>query len=197
MVATSSWSCKFVPGFFPGFFRGAPQQLADHHSSLTAVVLKAHPSSKGTVQLTGSHPQDKLNIQKLHFQDRDGQSDIVALRGAINQARNLVSSSTIALFVENEVMPGSNVTSDEDVDNYILNRVFGHHACCTNPMGPDSDPNAVLDGDFRVKGVDRLRVVDASSWPQVPGFFITTPTYMISEKAADVIIANAKQQSPG
>ncbi|KAF8882000.1 glucose-methanol-choline oxidoreductase, partial [Infundibulicybe gibba] len=63
-----------------------------------------------------------------------------------------------------------------------------HHACCTNPMGPDNDNNAVLDGYFRVRGVSNLRVVDASSWPVVPGYFITTPTYMMSEKAADVII---------
>ncbi|KAJ7844739.1 hypothetical protein B0H14DRAFT_2180520, partial [Mycena olivaceomarginata] len=63
-------------------------------------------------------------------------------------------------------------------------------ACCTNPMGTDDDPNAVLDGNFKVRGVDnlRLRVVDISSWPNIPGWFVTTPTYMISEKAADVII---------
>ncbi|KAF8882013.1 glucose-methanol-choline oxidoreductase, partial [Infundibulicybe gibba] len=63
-----------------------------------------------------------------------------------------------------------------------------HHACCTNPMGADNDKNAVLDGNFRVRGVANLRVVDASSWPTVPGYFVTTPIYMISEKAADVII---------
>ncbi|KAJ7153620.1 glucose-methanol-choline oxidoreductase, partial [Mycena filopes] len=63
-----------------------------------------------------------------------------------------------------------------------------HHACCTNPMGADGDPNAVLDGKFRVRGVENLRVVDISSWPKVPGWFVTTPTYMISEKAADVIM---------
>ncbi|KAF8069133.1 glucose-methanol-choline oxidoreductase, partial [Lyophyllum atratum] len=73
--------------------------------------------------------------------------------------------------------------------------VTGHHACCTNAMGPDDDPNSVLDGNFKVRGVDRLRVVDASSWPNVPGFFITTPTYMMSEKAADVIIAAAKARA--
>ncbi|KAJ3746764.1 glucose-methanol-choline oxidoreductase, partial [Lentinula detonsa] len=70
-----------------------------------------------------------------------------------------------------------------------------HHACCTNPIGADSDPSTVLDGDFKVKGVDNLRVVDASSWPNVPGWFICTPTYMISEKAADVIIAKAQEES--
>jgi choline dehydrogenase len=72
------------------------------------------------------------------------------------------------------------------------------------------DPNAVLDNNFSVRGVDRLRVVDLSSWPKVPGYFVTTPTYMVSfgwvvfdgflselqmsEKAADVIIDAAKKR---
>ncbi|KAJ6620384.1 hypothetical protein B0H10DRAFT_1736055, partial [Mycena sp. CBHHK59/15] len=55
-----------------------------------------------------------------------------------------------------------------------------HHACCTNPIGTDDDPGAVLDNDFRVRGVGSLRVVDLSSWPNVPGYFVTTPTYMAS-----------------
>ncbi|KAG6828259.1 hypothetical protein H0H92_008602 [Tricholoma furcatifolium] len=181
-----------APVLFPGFFRSAPYDLAENPNALTAVVLKGHPSSKGTVQLTGSHPQDPLNIQKMHFQESGGPADIAALREGIKQARSLIESTPIGLFVESEIAPGSNVTTDDEIDEWILTRVFGHHACCTNAMGPDSDPNAVLDGNFNVRGVNNLRVVDASSWPNVPGFFITTPTYMISEKAADVIIAATK-----
>ncbi|RDB28025.1 Oxygen-dependent choline dehydrogenase [Hypsizygus marmoreus] len=184
----------FTPVSFPGFFRGAPQQVADVHNALTAVVLKAHPSSKGTVRLTGSHPQDRLDIQKLRFQAPGGPADIAALRNGIKRARGIVELSPISLLVDAEVSPGSNALSDDEIDQYILERAFGHHVCCTNAIGPASDPNAVLDGDFKVRGVDRLRVVDASSWPNVPGFFITTPTYMMSEKAADVIVAAAKNR---
>ena len=54
-----------------------------------------------------------------------------------------------------------------------------------------------MDGDFRVRGVQNLRVVDASVFPKIPGFFIVTPIYMISEKAADVILADAKAMAPG
>jgi choline dehydrogenase len=56
-------------------------------------------------------------------------------------------------------------------------------------MGRPSDPGAVVDSEFRVIGVENLRVVDASVFPRIPGFFIVTPTYMIAEKAADVILA--------
>jgi choline dehydrogenase len=59
-------------------------------------------------------------------------------------------------------------------------------------MGPRDNPNAVVDSNFRVYGTRGLRVVDASVFPRIPGFFIVTPTYMIAEKASDVIIADAK-----
>jgi choline dehydrogenase len=52
----------------------------------------------------------------------------------------------------------------------------------------------VLDGDFRVHGVDGLRVVDASVFPRIPGFFIAAPIFMIAEKAADVILADARRR---
>jgi choline dehydrogenase len=59
-------------------------------------------------------------------------------------------------------------------------------------MGPPGDPGAVVDSNFRVQGAERLRIVDASVFPKIPGFFIVTSVYMISEKASDVILADAK-----
>jgi choline dehydrogenase len=58
-------------------------------------------------------------------------------------------------------------------------------------MGDPADPNAVVDSRFRVIGAKNLRIVDASVFPHIPGFFIVTPIYMISEKAADTIVADA------
>jgi choline dehydrogenase len=58
-------------------------------------------------------------------------------------------------------------------------------------MGRADDPAAVVDSRFRVHGVKRLRIVDASVFPRVPGFFVAAPIYMISEKASDVILADA------
>ncbi|KAJ6544962.1 hypothetical protein DFH09DRAFT_1172349 [Mycena vulgaris] len=182
----------WLPGFFHGFFHGFPQELADIHNAITAIVLKAHPSSRGVVLLTGNHPQDALHIEKHHFEASGGQQDIVAIRNAIKVARSIVEHPNITMHLEAQVFPGPDVQTDEAIDDHILEHVFGHHACCTNPMGADDDPNAVLDGDFKVRGVENLRVVDISSWPTVPGWFVTTPTYMLSEKAADVIMATAR-----
>ena len=55
-------------------------------------------------------------------------------------------------------------------------------------MGTDDDPDAVLDHRFRVRGVEGLRVVDASIFPEIPGFFIVVPIYMASEHASDLIL---------
>jgi len=74
---------------------------------------------------------------------------------------------------------------------FIKDEAWGHHASCTAPIGADDDPMAVLDSQFRVRGVDGLRVVDASIFPKIPGMYIALPIYMVSEKAADVIIAAA------
>ncbi|KAJ7118933.1 glucose-methanol-choline oxidoreductase, partial [Mycena epipterygia] len=148
--------------------------------------------SRGFVRLTGADPQDPLNIEKMHFEAEQGPEDVQALVDGLKRMRHLVENSPIAAFVVEEVFPGK----DANLTQYVFDRVFGHHACCMNAIGTDNDPNAVLDSEFRVRGVDRLRVVDMSSWPNVPGYFVTTPTYMISEKAADAIMAAAHWQCP-
>ncbi len=81
--------------------------------------------------------------------------------------------------------------SDTQLGDWVQNEAWGHHACCTAPIGASTDPMAVLDSSFRVIGVDGLRVVDASAFPRIPGFFIAVPVYMLSEKAADVILAQS------
>jgi choline dehydrogenase len=84
------------------------------------------------------------------------------------------------------------VASLQQVKDFIKNEAWGHHASCSCPIGADEDPRAVLDSRFRVRGVDNLRVVDASVFPRIPGFFIVVPIYMISEKAADIILEDAR-----
>ncbi|KAJ6561810.1 hypothetical protein B0H19DRAFT_1142681 [Mycena capillaripes] len=186
---------SFGAALFMMMFKSVPTipepDFADTHNALTAVVLKTDTASRGTVRLTGNHPQDPLRIEKRHFEAPGGRRDIKAIRETIKIARGMVEHPNITMHVEAQVFPDPATQGDEEIDDHILEHVFGHHACCTNPIGEDDDPNAVLDGDFKVRGVENLRVVDISSWPKVPGWFVTTPTYMISEKAADVIIAAA------
>jgi len=69
---------------------------------------------------------------------------------------------------------------------------WGHHACGTCPIGAP-EAKGVLSSDFRVHGTRQLRVVDASVFPRIPGFFILSAVYMIAEKAADVILSDARK----
>jgi len=95
-------------------------------------------------------------------------------------------------FIGKELKPGPDVDTPDKLRQFIQNEAWGHHASCTNKIGADGDRMAVLDSRFRVRGVKGLRVVDASVFPKIPGYFIASAVYMISEKASDVIAEDAK-----
>ncbi|KAJ7301387.1 GMC oxidoreductase-domain-containing protein [Mycena albidolilacea] len=198
----------WLPGWFSAFHHGFGDALAAAHNVIPGVALRGHASSRGVVQLTGSHPQDPLHIEKRHFEAPGGKEDIAALLEGFKVAQSHMGHPNISSQVEAQIFPTQALNTDEDIENHILETVFGASAAypyvflkinmaptgCTASMGPDDgefNPNAVLDGDFKIRGVKGLRVVDISSWAVVPGWFVATPTYMLSEKAADVIIAAA------
>jgi choline dehydrogenase len=94
-------------------------------------------------------------------------------------------------YMSGEVLPGPDVATRDQVKAFVRDQAWGHHASCTCAMGPASDAGAVVDPSLRVHGVDRLRVVDASVFPRIPGFFIVTSVYMAGEKAAHAMLAQA------
>ena len=87
-----------------------------------------------------------------------------------------------------EEQPGPEIASDEALREFVRSRAWGHHASCSCAIGPRAE-GGVVDGDFRVYGAPGLRIVDASVFPRIPGFFIVSAVYMIGEKAADAILA--------
>lgn len=87
--------------------------------------------------------------------------------------------------------------TDAQMHDYIKNTAWGHHCSSTCAIGPDTDPMAVLDSSFRVRGVSGLRVVDASVYPKIPGTFTMLSTYLVGEKAADVILSEGKSSGSG
>jgi choline dehydrogenase-like flavoprotein len=89
-------------------------------------------------------------------------------------------------LVTEEICPGRDVRGDA-LERWIRDNAWGHHASCTCPMGP-REKGGVLDSRLRVHGVPRLRVVDASIFPRIPGYFIVSAIYMAAEKAADMIL---------
>jgi choline dehydrogenase-like flavoprotein len=95
-------------------------------------------------------------------------------------------------LIGKEEMPGEHVQSDDDIREFARREAWGHHASGTCAIGP-REAHGVLGSDFRVHGTRGLRVVDASVFPRIPGFFIASAVYMVGEKAADVILADAKR----
>jgi choline dehydrogenase-like flavoprotein len=97
-------------------------------------------------------------------------------------------------FLAPEDTPGAALTDDEQLERYVREHAWGHHASCTCRIGPQ-EKGGVLTNDFRVHGTEGLRVVDASVFPRIPGFFIVCAVYMIAEKAADVILGVASARA--
>jgi choline dehydrogenase len=121
-------------------------------------------------------------------------ADLRAMREGAHFVKRLIDASK-RLQLHPDIMRGVDLETDPGIDAFVQDRAWGHHASCTCKIGGDDDDEAVLDSSFQVRGVQGLRAVDASVFPRIPGFFLVMPTYMISEKAADVIHAQAQRAS--
>jgi choline dehydrogenase len=183
-------------GYYPGYSNDVYR-----HNNWTWVVLKAHTANNaGKVTLRSADPTEPPNILFNFFDAGTSDAavrDVKAMTDAVKLARRLTIAGTdgkaSGTFKPEggpikEMIPGLKTESDEQIGNYVKNEAWSHHASCTNPIGADDDKNAVLDSKFRVRGVEGLRVVDASVFPRIPGFFVAVPVYMVGEKAAESIL---------
>jgi len=179
-------------GSFGGYFPTYSRLIAERLNYFTWTVLKAHTHNRaGEVTLKSADPRDPPAINFNYFAegaDEDLKSVIEGIRFARRMSAKLRKSHLIA----EEEMPGEGLCTDEQLTDFVRCNAWGHHASCTCPIGP-KESNGVLDSNFRVHGTQNLRVVDASVFPRIPGFFIVSAVYMIAEKAADVILADAKR----
>ncbi|PLN76421.1 choline dehydrogenase [Aspergillus taichungensis] len=176
------------PVNFRGYFPGYSVNITDAHDWFTWAVLKGHPrNTAGSVKLRSADPLDMPDILFNYFDTGAGDSskDLQAMYEAILLARDAFDRQPVDVA---ETLPGSEIQSQEEIENYIKDTAWGHHASSTCPIGRDDDPMAVLDSKFRVRGVTGLRVVDASVYPRIPGTFTAVSTYMVAEKAADDIL---------
>ena len=142
-----------------------------------------HPESRGTVRLGSANPGDSAIIHYNYF---SAPADIAKLRQGFRMAREIGQSTELDAFRAEELDPGAGVTSDEDIDQHLRRTATGvSHAAGTCRMGVDE--NSVLDPQLRVRGIDALRVVDASVFPDLPSAHINAAVYMVAEKAADLL----------
>lgn len=187
------------PADFRGYKHGYSKEATAQKNRFTWAVLKAHTgNTAGTVTLRSKDPTKTPEINFRYFDNGTpgaANDDLDAVVDGVELARamNAKAGGNLPIPLQEEVHPGPAYgTSREETKAFIKKEAWGHHASCSARMGPDGDPDAVLDSRFRVRGVEGLRVVDASIFPKIPGFFIVTAIYMASEKAADVITADAR-----
>ena len=151
--------------------------------SLRAVML--HPESRGEIKLASADPRVPAKIRQNFLAT---ENDRRTIRDGLKLVRRLCATPPVSDFAARELAPGLDVESDQALDAYICSTaVTAHHPLGTCKMGLDGDPMAVVDPELRVRGIEVLRVVDASVMPDLVGGNINAPVIMIAEKAADMI----------
>jgi choline dehydrogenase len=183
--------CFALLGLFGGYFPGYSSLEVTKHNYLTWAILKAHTQNRaGEVRLRSTDPQDTPLIDFNYFEegsDTTGE-DLDSVVAGIRFVRKLTKELKERGLIAAEEQPGDALQSDDELKDFVRTRAWGHHASCTCAIGPRA-AGGVLGSDFRVHGAQGLRVVDASVFPRIPGFFIVSAVYMVAEKAADVILA--------
>jgi choline dehydrogenase len=159
----------------------------DAEPGLGVSVFILRPRSTGKVSLHSSNPADPPRLTANFLSDED---DVRVMISGIRQIRKIMATEPVSSRVLSEYLPGSKVASDQDILDYMSrtgNTAF--HQTSTCKMGHDA--MSVVDDRLKVRGVGRLRVVDASIMPHVTSGNTNAPTLMIAAKGADMIKQDA------
>lgn len=156
--------------------------------AITASVCNLRPQSRGSVTIRSADPADKPMIQPNYLSTP---GDRMVAANSLRLTRRIMAQAPLAPFTPQEYLPGVEFNSDDDLANKagdIGTTIF--HPVGTARMGSDAD--AVVDDQLRVHGIDGLRVVDASIMPTITSGNTNSPTVMIAEKGADMILKRAR-----
>ncbi len=146
-----------------------------------------HPDSRGELTLRSADPRDP---PRIFYNFLTAPNDLPTLRQGFKMARELAYSKALEPYRGKELSPGEKVKTDAEIDGWLRNTLItAHHPAGTCPMG--TTPDAVLDPEMRVRGVEGLRVIDASAMPDLVSAHINACVIMMAEKASDMIRARA------
>ena len=170
--------------FLPGAMRYDGRAAFDGHG-FQVHVGPNKPASRGSVFICSDDPRQP---PKVLFNYLTAEKDIADWRACIELTREILGQSAMDRFRGQEIAPGEGVRAIADIDAWVRQNVeSAYHPSCTCKMGADDDPDAVLDENCRVRGMEQLRVVDSSIFPTITNGNLNAPTIMAAERAADLI----------
>jgi choline dehydrogenase len=165
--------------------------VLDSKPGMTVAICPTRPSSRGTVLVDSPDPRAAPRIRYGYFTDRD---DIRVMIAGFHHARRIFAAPTFSRYVVEETRPGPAIQSDAEIEDFARREGSSlYHPVGTCKMG--IDPMAVVDPRLKVKGIEGLRVADASIMPFLTTGNTNAPTIMIGEKASDLILEDAKAYS--
>jgi choline dehydrogenase len=164
-------------------------KVAVPKDGFTFHVCQLRPESRGRVGLRSADPSDDPAIFANYLATEE---DRRALREGVRMMRKVAAQSALDPYRTEELFPGKDVETDEQIDAWIRKHAETiYHPVGTCKMGADGDEMAVVDGELKVRGIEGLRVIDASVMPTLVGGNTNAPTIMIAEKAADMLRGRA------
>src|ERR1051325_1313530 len=176
--------------FAPGSFKDGQIGQLEEEPGLTGGPWQMRPLSRGYVEAKSNRPGDMPAITPSSLTE---ESDRRAIVGGLKFVRRIFQAPALQPYVGEERLPGAKVQSDDELLDYAKrNGNTVYHASCTCMMGQHA--MAVVDDQLRVRGIDGLRVIDASVMPSVTSTNTNAPTIMIAEKGAALIKAAARER---
>jgi choline dehydrogenase len=171
----------------PASFREGTVGLLDKTPGMTVGVWQMRPESKGYVRPVSRNPLEAPEINPNYLSDPRDQE--VLLR-SIRLGRKLMTTAPLQPWLTGRTNPDQSLQSNDELLDWARREgITVYHMIGTARMGPEGDKGAVVDSQLRVRGLQGLRVADASVMPVMPSGNTNAPTMMIAEKAADMILA--------
>ncbi|NRD72966.1 choline dehydrogenase [Shewanella sp. VB17] len=144
------------------------------------------PKSRGSVKIVSNDAHVAPSIQFNYLSHPD---DIEGFRACVRLTREIINQPALDEYRGEEIQPGNTVQTDEEIDSFVRSSVeSAYHPSCSCKMGEDD--MAVVNSQTQVHGLQNLRVVDSSIFPTIPNGNLNSPTIMLAERAADLILGN-------